>query len=486
MANPEIQLVSHIITNGNIERAIEWGMTPEDFLTDEGRAHWNDMISMRRDPLHAGGQFGVEMFTHYFKTFKKCHDDSMTLEAYCTLVRKNRLQVDMRSIAHDMADSAENGDPMMAAIQAQQRLKASIALGFGMQTDVNFSSSLGRIIDRHDRMASGEDLSICQYPWKPFNDVALGIMPDDYIVFYGRPKSMKSWVLAYCIAHVYNQGKLPLIYTKEMTADNIFMRVAACLLKLPYQDFRTGKLTKEDIEIVRQLRAMAKDLLAQQKDMICLNAKDAPGGADTVEWLQSKVERYKPDLVAIDGLYLMSDGKGAKNQKDNFRVQNISRACRQMVLDCSVPVLATMQATRTAAAHKNANLDEIAFSDAISQDVTAAIRVINEQRDSATEKNTITLAVGGSREFQFAGCRIYGEPATDFGWVDILTDKEIAKVKQRDEKADEDDKGTGSEPKAAAAKDPKADDKRRRAEFAKTQERRISGTLGAPRRVLRA
>lgn len=481
-----MQLISHIIKNGNIERAIEWGMVPEDFLTDEGRGYFSQMLDMRRDPNHAGGQFGVEMFAHYYDTFKQCHDDSMTLEAYCMLVRKNRLQVDVRSIAHDMADTSENEDPLAAAITAQQKLKGVLSMGYGMQTDVTFTSSLDRNIGRHDRIASGEDLSICQYPWKPFNDVALGIMPDDYIVFYGRPKSMKSWVLAYCIAHIYNQGKLPLIYTKEMTADNIFMRVAACILKLPYQDFRTGKLNKAQMDNLRELRAMAQDLLSAQRDMICLNAKDAPGGADTVEWLQSKVERYKPDFVAIDGLYLMSDGRGAKNQKDNFRVQNISRATRQMVLETSTPVMATMQATRTAAAHKNANLDEIAFSDAISQDVTAAIRVINEQRASDHEKNTITLAVGGSREFQFSGCRIFGEPATDFGWVDVLTDKDIAKVKQRDDAADAEDKGAGSEPSKAVQKDPKAVDRKRKADFERTVDTRIVGVLGAPRRAIRA
>src|SRR5690606_30324413 len=135
-------------------------------------------------------------------------------------------------------------------------------------------------------------------------------------------------------------------------------------------------------------------------------------------------------IVAIDGLYLMSDNRGSKGQKDNFRVQNISRAVRQMILTTSKPVLATMQATRTAAAHSNANLDEIAYSDAIGQDATVAIRVINERASP-----TIALALGGSREFEFHGCRIHGVPATNFEWKETLEEGDLLDAKKQDDEA---------------------------------------------------
>lgn len=436
MAHPEMQLLSHIIRKGNLEKATEWGIEEADFLTDEGRSFFLHMSALKRDPTSHGAQAGQHHIREFYPTFEFVDDDSMTIEAYCQLVRKRRITSESNIIARELATAAESGDPLTAAMAAQQKLKTVISLGYGMQTDVTFSKSLGTLVTKYDKLSDGQDLSACKFPWEPFNKVTLGIQPDDYIVFYGRPKSMKSWVLAFIIADIYNQGKVPLIYTKEMTADNIFMRIAACMAQLPYQELRTGKLTKEERERIAYLREIADAMLSRKRDMICLNAKDIPSGGDTVEWLHSKVSKYQPDAVAIDGLYLMSDGKGAKNQKDNFRVQNISRAVRQMVLDTGKPVLATMQATRSAAAHKNANLDEIAFSDAISQDVTAAIRVINEQ-----ETNTITLAMGGSREFSFSGCRIHGQPATNFNWVEELSDKEIGKVKQRDEKQDEIDTG---------------------------------------------
>lgn len=429
-----MQLLSHIIRNGCIGAALEWGLQEEDFLTDQGRALFQHILAFTRDPRTRGAQVGPNALRAMYPQFVLCDDPSMTLEAYCVLVRKNRLRIDVQGYAQEMNQLSEGDDPMKAAERGMERLKGVLALGYGSQTDVNFSSSMGRTLARYELIASGADMSVAKYPWKRFNDVTLGIQPDDYIILYGRPKSMKSWVLAYMVAHAYDQGKVPLVYTKEMTADNIFMRVAACIARIPYQEFRTGQLTPEQLARVREVRELALELRKQQ-DMICLNAKDAPGGADTIEWLQSKVQKYKPDLVAIDGLYLMNDSKGSSRQKDNFRVQNISRAARQMVFDTGRPVIATMQATRGAAAHKNANLDEIAYSDAVSQDTTAAIRVINED-------GTITLVVGGSREFRFDGCRINGRPAEDFTYIEELDQKEIDKVKQRDERQDERDTNT--------------------------------------------
>jgi replicative DNA helicase len=376
----------------------------------------------------------------------------MSLESYCIEVRKNRLLLRNASIARALIDTED--DPVKTAATCTNMLQQHVlSVGYGAKDDVSFADALQRAIIDHDLRKSGVDLSICKWPWEPFNTTSGGIEADDYIIFYGRPKSKKSWVLAEFIANVFNQNKTPLIYTKEMTADNIFKRVGACLQRLPYQEFRTGRLTDAERLRLTQLLDLAQDVRRYAKDMICLDGKDTDSG-DTIDWLTSKIKRYKPDVAFIDGLYLMSDGRGSKNQKDNFRVQSISRAARQMVLDTGVPLVATMQATRSAAAHKGANLDEIAYSDAIAQDATAVIRVINEDpEDDAGDQNPkITMVVGGAREFQFHGCQIYGVPATNFEYIRNLTTKEINNSKQRDDSRDERSSGQPRRPETTKGK----------------------------------
>lgn len=448
MANPEMGLLSKIVRHDALKHAIEWGLRDEDFLTDEGRAIYQHMLMMIRDPRFNGSTPGLNVMATLYPNFDMCDDPNMSLEAYCVMVRENKLMVEVQGAFRETL--ASNGSAVERTTKLMERLQRNVlSVGYGQRDDIEFTDALTRIVADHDLQASGVDLSVGKWPWEPFNETSTGLQKDDYIVLYGRPKSKKSWVLAAFIASLYLQDKTVLIYTKEMTADNIFMRVAACIMGVPYQQLRTGRLNREDRQKLAVLQQVVSDMQSTQR-MICLNGKDS-NGSDTVEWLEAKAKKYKPDAIFIDGLYLMSDSRGGKNQKDNFRVQNISRGCRQMVLSLGIPVVATLQATRAASAHKNANLDEIAFSDAIGQDVTCAIRVINED-----DQDQITLVVGGSREYKFSGCRIWGIPATNFGWIENLSQKEIDNIKQRDERGDEKAAGV-QKPTGAAAKpkDPK-------------------------------
>src|ERR1019366_4995900 len=109
-------------------------------------------------------------------------------------------------------------------------------------------------------------------------------------------------------ACAYDQGKHVLIYTKEMPAWQLFRRVAACVAHLPYNEFRLGKLTVGDEERFNQLIKMVADQAQAtygQHNITCISGKDAPAGQDSMSWVRSKIEKYKPDIAFIDGLYLM-------------------------------------------------------------------------------------------------------------------------------------------------------------------------------------
>lgn len=450
MASWEMQLISRIIRDDKVAEVIERGLTEHDFLTDEARAMFVHMKSYTMTHGTGGARAGINAVGQMYPNFVFCDDLSMTLDAYLREVRKTRLEVDAKAAAQRIINGADN-DPIAAATDGMQLLKQLVSLGYGKQDDIDYSSALGRIIHRMELREAGIDMSKIHWPWAEVDEATGGIEPGDYIVYYGRPKSMKSWVLAHHASYTISQSKRPLIYTKEMHPDNIFMRMAACQARLPYQEFRMGRLNLEEKNRLYSLKRVL-DELHRTENFICLSGKDAPGGQDSVEWLHAKIERYQPDAVFIDGLYLMSDGGTGKGQRDNIRVQNISRAVRQMVLETNIPVVATVQANRQAAKHNNAELDEIAFSDSIGQDVTVAIRVINEKNTP-----TIALVFGGSREFELHGVRIHGVPATNFSYFCDLTEKEILKAKEKDTSEEEGNNPSGQverTPSNGAAKKP--------------------------------
>jgi hypothetical protein len=259
------------------------------------------------------------------------------------------------------------------------------------------------------------------------NEATGGVSEEDYIIFYGRPKQMKSWALAYMAAETLEQKKRVLIYTKEMTPDNLLRRIAAAALQLPYKELLAGKLTPDQKHLLQEYAEYFQNAITEG-NLIMINGGDVTPGGDTVGWLQAKVEKYSPDALFIDGLALLNDEASKKPQADHMRVQNISRGLRQLGMRKKIPVIATIHANRKAAGHSEGNLDEIAYSDAVAQDATVAIRTIAEQY-----QHTMAMIMAGSREFKLDGFRIHAEVAGNFREHSVMDKSDVQKVAERDE-----------------------------------------------------
>jgi DnaB helicase-like protein len=441
MATWELQLISRIVRTGDLNSVIGWGINPDDFLTNEGRALFASLLGYFSMPETSGAVLGPYAVQRMFPNFQLCDDVSMTTDALCVEVRKQRLSIELQNRTQAVLELVQY-DPILAINRMQAAAIDLQNIGMSRNTDVHFHHAFDRVMRNYYLRKQGVDLSCGAWPWLPLQLATLGLQPDDYVVIYGRPKSMKSWVLAFLIAWFYTQGKRLLIYTKEMTADNIFQRAGAVLAEVRYQEFRSATLTWEEEMSLYSVGRMLHHAQMSQT-VVCLSAKDATDGSDTVPWFRSKIEQYKPQAAFIDGMYLMTDAKGAR--KDHERVRNISRSIRQMILDTGVPTIATIQANRAAAKNQSANLDEIAFSDAIGQDATLLMRAINEMN-----KPTIALVMSGAtREFSLNGFRIYGQPAVNFDYAGEITDKEIEKAKEQD--VDSEDGDSKNKPAARRA-----------------------------------
>lgn len=433
MASIELQLISRIIKEGPnaLQTVSGWGITVEDFKTHEAKNFYIQLMTYYNDPNARGSVPGVKAFQVMYPNFELCDDEFMTTEALCSEVRKNRLILDVKATAAKTIELADAGFPMEAAKQGHSLLSDSVQLGFSKQLDVSLGVAITDIVSNYNLRKAGENFSVASWPWNTLNEVTGGINPDDYVILYGRPKSKKTWVLSHIAAHCFLTNRRILLYTKEMTANNILARVTACILQLPYQELRMGNLEPEQEETLFAFEEELRNDLEMSGRIISLSGKDAPEGGDTISWVKSKVESLKPDICFIDGLYLMSPENVGKKAADWQRIMSISRSCRQMVLDTGVPVIATLQANRKAAGHNNAELDEIAYSDSIGQDATIAARVIAEKG-----MDSIALVLAGSREFQLEGIRIGGTPATDFEERELLDGRDVLKAKEGDAEED--------------------------------------------------
>jgi len=444
MANAEMMLICKVINENKLRDVLDWGLGVDDFVSDETRGIFKQLLAVYTNAETSGTTIGPLMARQLFSHLPLLEvDPGITTAFLCKQVRMRRIGLEIMQKSQKAIEFASAGQEIEALSEIQTCLGNVMKLDSGKHVDVDGATGLEMVLKRYADVKSGAVKGVCSWPWHAIEHETAGVQDDDYVVFYGRPKSMKSWVLSYFIywaTMIHAPERRVLVYTKEMTPFTIYQRLAACMLSLPYGNLRRAELSPEQEHRMHEdLRDIIADLRRSNR-LIVLSAKDV-AGKDTVAWLRSKVDKFGPHLGFVDGLYLMSPDN-PKLTKTNERLENVSRAMRQLILDTHVPFMCTLQANRKAAQHDRAELDEIAHSDAIAQDCTAAIRVIKDKHPDGEQ--TISLVVGGSREWSMAGVKIGGNPALDFSQRGLLSDKDVLKAKQHDDKGDEPEKKSSS------------------------------------------
>ena len=427
MASSATQLLSKIMRTGQLAPVLDGGITSDDFPTSTERAMFDRLVS---ESTKYGGVIGANLAKEIFPMFTLCDDETTTVEQLIAQTRQQRLVRELKA-ACVQADALAEVDPAQALDYLEEILAKQNMLRAKRRSGLTFERGMQLLAVRYNSMKAGLIVGKANWPWVSMQTETQGMQDDDYIVYYGRPKSKKTFVLTYHIAETYNQGKRVLVYTKEMTDQNMLMRIAAFVGQLPYRETRLAKLDESLESVYLSLPDYVKERREEtngKNDLMILSGADVEEGGDTIEWLHRQIDAYEPDVVFIDGLYLMSPPKGVKKSADlHSRVLEISRSARRVQLRTKCPFAVTMQANRAAAKHAKADFDEIAYSDAIGQDVTAGIRVINEKVSP-----TIALVFAGSREYQLHGIRIEGEPCLPFTEICQLTEGDIMNAKSID------------------------------------------------------
>jgi hypothetical protein len=129
----------------------------------------------------------------------------------------------------------------------------------------------------------------------------------------------------------------------------------------------------------------------------------AGSGEYNVEFIESKIRQYKPDVVYIDGVYMLK----SQGKSDWEKQTEISRAIKQVALNLNVPIVGTMQANRGGATSSKLGTQHVAYSDAYAQDCDYLI-ALNRVYDKLNEcfKNEIIVEIAASRESENVKARV--------------------------------------------------------------------------------
>jgi replicative DNA helicase len=169
------------------------------------------------------------------------------------------------------------------------------------------------------------------------NYLPAGIMPGQLGVFLAYPGIGKSWMALYFAVQAWKQGKSPLIISLEMSETEVRNRVFTIMGNGLWSH---RKLSDGQIDINDLKSWHAKDLAGKPEFHIISNDS---GGEVTPSVIRGKIDQYKPDLIIVDYLQLMSPNQ--KSDNETVRMKNLSRELKLMAIGEEMPIIAISSAT---------------------------------------------------------------------------------------------------------------------------------------------
>ena len=205
-----------------------------------------------------------------------------------------------------------------------------------------------------------------------FLDTILGGIKDvDLISILGYTNVGKTWLLLLICALMASRGGTKcLVFTSEMTESQLQERLTSLLSLASYQRFKRGSLTREEKE---NLRSYLQKIEDQKRIQIRIER------TTSLLAISAIINSYKPDIVFIDGAYLMtSDFDNGKKEGYALAVA-ITQQLKKICISQTVPILFSWQNK----VRDKATLDDISFAKAMAQDCDAvfAIEQTEEERE---------------------------------------------------------------------------------------------------------
>lgn len=273
--------------------------------------------------------------------------------------RRRQATVEMIQDAAAMIDDDNDFDGALSLVRQQVALIEDEGSFADSDVDVTQTTE-----DRLEHYAGLKDLKggmLGYATGKPTIDRATnGLQGGQLITVVAQPKAGKSTLMVDLAKYMHQNSDIPvLVVSFEMTNAEQEMRLDAMIGKVSASRLRTGRLNPLEEERLRKgLKAFSR------REEFWLTSDIA--GA-TVSGIAAKVEKYKPAVVLIDGVYLMID-EISKEQNTPQALTNITRNMKRLALRTHLPVVISTQALTWKMTKKKVTADSIGYSSSFFQD----------------------------------------------------------------------------------------------------------------------
>lgn len=362
------ELVSKIIHEDDLVSATNAGIRPTWFDDEEHRAVFTWIIEY-------AGRYGetptVKALKAQFPTYRLLNVDE-PYEYYIDHFRNQRKRSLLMDVVVDISDALNDGDPLRGERSLSQGL-TKLGLEIGTLNDVNLVDTIDqRYFDYEDSYNNPVEL-VGVPTGSPTLDIASGgFQPEQFIVIGGQQKQGKSFILMNSAIAAQDAGYNVLFFSFEMSQYEQQARYDAIVSNINATSILHRRLDEDD------LRAIKRGLRLRRNMADFIISADI-SAMTTVSSIAGKIEQHQPDIVFIDGAYLLDNEIGAEPQSVQAFTA-ISRSIKRLAQRIKKPVVVTTQALPGKMSKGVVTMHSLGWTSAWAQDADIILGV---ERDEA-------------------------------------------------------------------------------------------------------
>lgn len=286
------------------------------------------------------------------------------LAFWCQELRNKKKQNTLADATEDIVQSLED----MNAEDAFLRMKKVIAY---IESEVEETHDVDITKDTEDRkqkyLERKKNRGVVGIPTgiTHLDYLLRGLAPQTLTTLIAQTGIGKTWLEVYIGAQAMLHDYRVLQFVTEMSDEQMRDRYEAMLYSMCYGDFNYENFKRGmlDRKTEKKYFQFLDDDLPNMEPLQIITATG-------VMSVSAAVDKYKPDLVLIDGVYLMDDDQGADS--DWLRVAHITRDLKKLAKRTKLPFFINSQADKNTSKRTGPELGSISYTQAIGQDCLPA------------------------------------------------------------------------------------------------------------------
>ena len=368
-------------------------ISAEDFYSDAHRIVYRQIVQLIADGKPADVVTASEALAStqkldyvgglaYLGALAQNVPTAANIRHYANIVRERSILRQLASTATEIAESAFNPlgrNAKMVLDEAEAKILHIAEQGSrGAQNFQIIGKLLANVVERIETLYNRDDPSDVTGVPTGFADLdrmTSGFQPGDLVVVAGRP-SMGKTALALNIGEsvALNTGMPVAVFSMEMGASQLAMRLIGSVGRLDQHKLRTGRLQPDDWDKLSSALGRLNEAPILIDETPALNAIEVRSRARRL------MKQYgKLGLVIVDYLQLMQASTQGENRATE--ISEISRAMKSLAKELQVPVVALSQLNRSLEQRPNKRpvMSDLRESGAIEQDADVILFIYRDE-----------------------------------------------------------------------------------------------------------